>query len=840
MPSEIKTGKLSALLILFLLLGTGFLSWWMAQAPAPLNAQAPKEDFSAERALEHIKIMAKEPHPASSHANDRVFEYLLDQAAALGLEIEVIDTPFIHEGRNSAEWGRAILGRIRGTDSTKAFAMDAHFDSVPYGSGAADDLSGIATMLETARALQARAPLKNDLIFVFADQEEVGANGAKAFRRHPWFNDVGVMLGLETRGVCGPALMFETSQNNGKLIRELKKSGVSARANSIMFSVYDRLPFGSDFGQYKRAVPGYNVAYIDGFGYYHTRLDNPEKISLASLQHHGDYALGLALHLGNMDLNDFYEPNATFFNPLGSYMIVYPQSWDNAFTFAALVLLVIALVINLKKGGIRICRFLAALLVTVLTFILAALPGLLSLIAFVVYREASLYQNTLYCLGIIVAGMGIILLIYGLTTKLLRATELLGAVLCFWALLLYPAHSWLAGGAHIVIWPMIFGSVLLLVLGLLYREGKDLQPGTVLLLTLPLLPVLAFLVPLLQMLSFTLTPMGAVLINLFLVIIAGLFATQIQLLVKKRFLLAGGTVFLAGLLFFGWGLAANRPGPDNSRLNSLAYAVNFDSGEAWWLSADRTTREWFKDIVGRELPKGLFENESPLDEWTSQFFPTTDRAPAPEFRRGDMRPYLKAKAPDPNFEPFTMEVLEDRREAGKSRVTMHIASPRLAGEIALKKVSAGAVYSAALDGEPIAGKDESWSFHMNFLPARGATLTLEVDADDALRFFAREESWVLPVFEQYKPRTASMAAEPNRVIDYYSRLHSEHCYSLATVVPKALPPEIAPEGASADETGTEEGVSAETPDAGGGGEVESLSETEDETPDSEQTESAAT
>jgi hypothetical protein len=85
-----------------------------------------------------------------------------------------------------------------------------------------------------------------------------------------------------------------------------------------------------------------------------------------------------------------------------------------------------------------------------------------------------------------------------------------------------------------------------------------------------------------------------------------------------------------------------------------------------------------------------------------------------------------------------------------------------------------------------------------------------------------------------------MAAEPNRVIDYYSRLHSEHCYSLATVVPKALPPEIAPEGASADETGTEEGVSAETPDAGGGGEVESLSETEDETPDSEQTESAAT
>ncbi|NLN93010.1 MAG: M20/M25/M40 family metallo-hydrolase [Candidatus Hydrogenedens sp.] len=780
-----NAGKFTAFLAALLFL-TGFVAWWLAQAPAPQPGNAPDTVFSAGRAWEHINVMAREPHPASSHANNRVFEYILEQAQALNLEIEIIDGPKANHRGDYVEFGRAILGRIRGTDPTKAFAMDAHFDSVPYGPGAADDLSGIATMLETARVLRTHAPLKNDLIFVFADQEEVGANGAKAFRHHPWFEEVGVMLGLETRGVCGPALMFETSQNNGKLIRELKNSGVSARANSIMFSVYDRLPFGSDFGQYKHHVPGYNVAYIDGFGYYHTRLDNPEKISLASLQHHGEYALGLALHLGNMDLHDFYAPNATFFNLLGSYMVVYPQSWDMPFTALAILTLLAALAVGFKRKAIRGLRFAGALLFTVLAAVLAALPGTLSLIAFLLYRECSLYQNTLYCLGIIVMGLGILFLLYGLVRKALRPTELLAGTLFGWILLLYPAHVWLAGGAHIAIWPLLIGSLLLLALSLLHKEEKEWQSRTIFLLTLPLIPVLAALVPLLQMLSFTLTPLGAFLINVLSVLIVGLFALQMQLFVQKRFLIPGGIIVLAGLVFFSWGLQANRPDADNPRLNCLAYAHNFDTEESWWLSSDRNTREWFKDVVGFELPGGLFENESPLDEWTSQFFPDTTREAIPEFRRGDKRPYLKAAAPAPDFAPFTMKIEEDRLEGDTRKVIMRITSPQLAGDINLRKISDGPVHSAALEDQPLRTAEKNWHLHLNYLPEEGAKLHLEVDPEDELRFHVREESWVLPVFEQYKPRPAHLAAEPNRVLDFYVRLHSEHCFTIATVTPEEM------------------------------------------------------
>lgn len=781
-----NSGKLACFLAGLLLL-TGLFSWWLAQAPTALDSTVPDNVFSAARAWEHINVMAQEPHPASSHANNRVFDYILEQAQELGMEIEIIDSPRVNRSGDYVEFARAILGRVRGTDSTRAFAMDAHFDSVPYGPGAADDLSGIAAMLETARALKSHPPLKNDIIYVFADQEEVGANGAKAFRHHPWFEEVGVMLGLETRGVCGPALMFETSQNNGKLIREMKNAGISARANSIMFSVYDRLPFGSDFGQYKHHVPGYNVAYIDGFGYYHTKLDNPEKISLNSLQHHGEYTLGLALHLGNLDLNDFYEPNATFFNLLGACLVVYPQSWDKAFTVLAIAVFLIALVVGFKGKALRIGGFLGALFFSLITVVLAALPGTLSFIAFLLYREGSLYQNTLYCLGIVVMGLGVIFLLHGAVRKVFRVTELLAGALCLWTALLYPAHAWLAGGAHIAIWPLFIGALLLLIMALLYGEEKQWRTITVLLLTLPLIPLLAFLVPLLQMLSFILTPLGAFLINMLAVLIVGLFALQTQLLVQKRFVALSLAVFLFGLFLFGWGLYANRADENNPRLNCLAYAHNFDTDESWWLSSDRTTREWFKDLTGYTLPARLFANESPLDEWTSQFFPNTDRAPASEFRHGDKRPYLKAAAPAPNFEHYVMKIEEDFIEGDTRHVTMYMVSPRLAGNVSLRKVSEGPVHSAALEGNPLRSAEKDWHVRMEFLPERGSFLTLEVDPDDDLQFFVREESWVLPVYEQYKPRPSHLAAEPNRVLDFYIRLHSEHCLSIATIVPEPLP-----------------------------------------------------
>lgn len=788
MPDN-KTVLTFPLVTLMLILGAVFLSLWMSLPPSPLPMDAPETAFSAARAMEYIEVMAQEPHPVSTAANDAVFAYIIEQVQQLGLEMEVIKDPTI-SGGNHVMWRRAVLGRLRGTNPTKAFAVDAHFDSVPYGPGAADDISGIAAMLETARALKAGPALQNDVIFVFADQEESGGGGANAFVDHPWFKDVGVMLGLEARGTSGASLMFETSQENGWLIRELKRSGVKARANSVMFSVYDKLPFGSDFGAYKKHVPGYNIAYVDQFCYYHISLDRPDKVNLASVQHHGDYILGLAQHLGNIPLDNCRAPNATYFNVLGSWMVVYPQSWDKLFTIVVLTLLVIALVLGVMRGSIRITGFLRAIPAVALCVVLSIIVCAPAFFVLLVYREAALYQNTLYSSGMVLLGVAVCLFVMGLLRGKLRGEEMAAATLCLWSLMLYPLQKHLAGGAHQVLLPMFLGSIALILFALFKQKEQEQSPKVITVLTLVMLPVLMVLAPLLHMMTYTITFLGTFMVNASVALLLCVLAPQVFLITRLgRFRLVAITAVL-GIILFGWGYVANRPGPDTPKLNCVSYVADFDTGEAYWVSSDRTTREWFSDVFKRELPAGWFEGEKATDSWTEQFFPEgTKRSTISEFRHGDEREYLKAPAPLPNFGKFSMKIINDELLDDRRRITLRIRSPRMAEKVNISKRFDGPLYAAQLDGLELDATGDKWDIGLRYMPDSGAELVLEVDPNTSLKFFVHEESNAYPRFAQYTERPENMAAEPNRVIDHNGRLHSEHTYTICTIeiAPKELP-----------------------------------------------------
>jgi Zn-dependent M28 family amino/carboxypeptidase len=177
--------------------------------PDPVPASAPPTEFSSGRALEHVRAIAQEPHPMGSAENAAARDYLVNELSALGVEPEVQTTTAAHYFVSSvAEAGTPenVLARLEGTNNGgKAFLVMAHYDSVPTGPGASDDGAGVATMLETMRALKAGPPLKNDVIFLFTDGEERGLLGARAFvDSHPWAKDVGVVLNLEARGTRVP------------------------------------------------------------------------------------------------------------------------------------------------------------------------------------------------------------------------------------------------------------------------------------------------------------------------------------------------------------------------------------------------------------------------------------------------------------------------------------------------------------------------------------------------------------------------------------------------------------------------------------------------------------
>ena len=98
-------------------------------------------------------------------------------------------------------------------------SLFAHYDSVQVSYGGNDDGAGVATLLETARALTPGRGRANDIVFLFTDAEEACLCGAEAFvSQDPLAADGGVVLNFESRGSSGPAIMFETSRGNANVV----------------------------------------------------------------------------------------------------------------------------------------------------------------------------------------------------------------------------------------------------------------------------------------------------------------------------------------------------------------------------------------------------------------------------------------------------------------------------------------------------------------------------------------------------------------------------------------------------------------------------------------------
>src|SRR5215217_3621925 len=197
--------------------------------PQPVAVSAPVTEFSAERALKHLTVIAQTPHPVGTSEHAAVATYIQSELTALGLSPEIQQTPSVTN----------ILVRLKGTSAEKAVLLVDHYDTVPASPGAGDNGSAVVAILETLRALKSSQPLRNDVIGLFSDGEEVGTLGAKAFAyQHPWAKDVGVVLNFDARGSGGPVIMFETSDENAWLVKEFAKAAPHPVANSLAPAIY--------------------------------------------------------------------------------------------------------------------------------------------------------------------------------------------------------------------------------------------------------------------------------------------------------------------------------------------------------------------------------------------------------------------------------------------------------------------------------------------------------------------------------------------------------------------------------------------------------------------------
>src|SRR5215207_3436057 len=86
----------------------------------PLPADAPADEFSAERAFPHVQRIAERPHPVGSAANADVRDYLVGELAALGLRPTLQTTTAVQMPDGTASMARVnnIHTRISGSAPT--------------------------------------------------------------------------------------------------------------------------------------------------------------------------------------------------------------------------------------------------------------------------------------------------------------------------------------------------------------------------------------------------------------------------------------------------------------------------------------------------------------------------------------------------------------------------------------------------------------------------------------------------------------------------------------------------------------------------------------------------
>ncbi|MGD8277583.1 MAG: M20/M25/M40 family metallo-hydrolase [Gemmatimonadota bacterium] len=163
-----------------------------AQVAAP--AAATVDSASLMTDLRVLAADSMEGRRSGTAGAERARRYIEARLRALGVEplgSEGYRQAFpLPGGRVSARPdGINLVGRIAGTDTSRAIVVTAHYDHLGVRNGqvyngADDNASGVAAMLAVARALRRESP-QHTILLVALDAEESGLLGARAFVADP-------------------------------------------------------------------------------------------------------------------------------------------------------------------------------------------------------------------------------------------------------------------------------------------------------------------------------------------------------------------------------------------------------------------------------------------------------------------------------------------------------------------------------------------------------------------------------------------------------------------------------------------------------------------------------
>ncbi|GAE09354.1 peptidase, M20/M25/M40 family [Paenibacillus sp. JCM 10914] len=542
---------------------------WAEKPPAPKGIEADPTEFSAERAMEHVKQIAQEPHPMGSPAHEAVRSYLVEQMELLGLNPDVqpfsgwLQTTYVDANVELTN----LLGVIKGSGGGKPLLLMSHYDSVAEGPGANDASVSVASLLETARAIKAGPQPLNDIWILFTDGEERGLLGAEVFFRDVKHQEVGLVANFEARGSKGSSFMFQTSKDNSRLIKEFATAVSSPVSNSLLGDLYQLLPNDTDLTvALEHNLPGLNFAYGDGWEVYHTPMDNVDNVSLETMQHQGGNALAVAQHFGNMDLEELgASGNRIYFNLFG-LLLHYPASFAVPTTILITALWLIVAGFYYRFSLIRVKGMVISFMIGLLSSVLSAALslGLWKLIYTLWAKEMTQYSGATY--DFLLYSTSFLLLTVIIHVALTRwilpvaneSETMLGG--SFWFLLLLGASTWLLPGASYLLAIPLVVQIVIMAWAAWTRDPQESLNHPVAVLLTTIVPVLLFAS--IFHILFLMLPLD---IQLFSVVLAALLLAYASPFVRAmahswKWVLPAAFVAIIVLLSIGWIQA--EPGPE--------------------------------------------------------------------------------------------------------------------------------------------------------------------------------------------------------------------------------------------------------------------------------------
>lgn len=727
-------------------------------APQPVPATAPENQFSAERALVHVREIAGVPHALGSPANAAVRNYLFAQLSHLGLQPQIFSSIGVDPTSHLIIAGKTndIVGRLSGSASGPAIMLMAHYDSVYRAPGAGDDASGVASILEIVRALKQGSPMQSDIIVLLTDGEEAGLLGAEAFAHsHPWMKDVGLIMNFEARGNRGPSLLFETGPNNQPLIETVARVAPHPIGSSLFYELYKILPNDTDFTVFRPAgIPGLNFAFGEGLEAYHSPLDTPEHLSLASLQHHGSYGLALTRHFGQLDLTALRNSHGddVFFDWFGSRLVAYSQTWVLPGQILITLLLAVAFVLAFRRPEINKRQFFLAIpaCLAILILLVAALAAGWWLVSLVLgdRRIISDSAANLFLLsGLMFFGACTGILLLGFFRRRLGAQELSLAALSLWCVLSWLLALAIPSGSYLLFWPLL--------LGLLGSVSTDIRnrptaqwirnapavAATVLLFAPFIYLLYIFLT--LQMIS---VAASALLLGMFLLI--SIPALEPSAAASRVW--ASGALAVAAVACLGSGIVLSGYNAEHPRQDSIVYSLNADDNTAAWISYDQVPDDWTRQFLGTN---------------------TQDPHPVPNYLAGFARPMLSAKAPALPLLPPLIENVEHKQEGATHTLKLRLRSQRKAEALYLRFADDVQPVSAKLAGRDVqVHKGGRFGLTLHAMGDEAVEIELAVTGGSKLSFWVMDRSYGLPA--DTKPRPPNIMGMDSSDVTYVCRKYS--------------------------------------------------------------------